>query len=91
MDAASAVSPSTTFERNPGMSNLAGHAVVHGPTQSPTWSDSRSSSAIFRDARTSSVSVWTTMPGATGTAHDGVSVALFSTLTAHRKHDAAAG
>ncbi len=88
MAAAWARSPSATCERNPGMSNRAGQAVVQGPTQSPTWSDSSSSSAILRDARTSSVSVRTTMPGATGMAHDGVSAALPSTFTAHRKHDA---
>ena len=54
------------------MSKRAGQPVMHGPMQSPAWSDRSNSSAILRDARTSSESVWTTMPADTGTAHDGV-------------------
>ena len=53
------------------MSSRAGQPVRQGPMQSPTWSESRSSSAIFREARTSSESVWTTMPSATGMAQEG--------------------
>ena len=53
------------------MSKRAGHPVRHGPMQSPTWSDRRSSSAILRDARTSSESVLTIMPLATGMAQEG--------------------
>src|ERR1019366_7806615 len=74
---------------NPGMSSPAGHWAAHGATHSPAWSESRSSSAILRAVRMSSLPVATTMPSATGIPQAGASVRRPWIWTAQRKHDAA--
>ena len=71
-----------------GMSSRAGHPVRQGPTQSPAWSESSSSSEVLRAARTSSESVITTIPSAAGVAQEGQRLGRPSIFTAHRKQEA---
>ncbi len=52
---------------------------------------SRNSSTARRAVRACSLETWTTIPGATGVAHDGTGFGLFSTSTRHIRHDPATG
>ncbi len=70
-----------------GMSIPAGQASVQGATQSPTWSEKSSSSAVRRAALISSERVVTTIPSAAGATHEGARFRRPSTLTTQRKHD----
>ena len=86
--AALELSPAAMRAMKLGMSSRAGHPVWQGPTQSPAWSESSSSSEVLRAARTSSESVITTMPSAAGVAQDGQRLGRPSIFTAHRKQEA---
>ena len=74
-----------------GTSSPAGQAVRQGATQSPMWSESRRSSAIFLEARTSSESVATAIPSAAGMEQAGERAGRPSTWTAQTKQDAGGG
>ena len=88
ISAASRWSPAAIRAMKFGMSSRAGHPVRQGPMQSPAWSESRSSRAVLRAARTSSESVITIIPSAAGMAQEGQRSGRPWIWTAHRKQEA---
>jgi hypothetical protein len=70
-----------------GMSMCAGHARVQGASQSPTWSESKSSNPVWRASRISSSMVTMFMPSSTGMEHEGSNLPLLVFFTRHIMHE----
>src|SRR5690554_85011 len=71
----------------PWQSVYPGQARTHGGLQSPTWSERRSSSAVFLELLTLSVFVFIIIPSEAVVAHDLRSFGTPSTSTTHIPHD----
>ncbi len=69
--------------RKPGMSMWLGHLFWHGGRQYALWSLKISSRLVRRSRRSSSVWVWTTMPGSAAREQEIGGLASPSTSTTH--------